>query len=92
MFALFPSKISADAYGGPENLFRALMELGMIHSSCDACNSTDLALSFDTPDSFPRARCKGCGYRCRSLRHGSIFEEHGINNIPGFLFVAGCFT
>ena len=76
----------------PLPFYTSLMILGIISDECDSCGSKDLTLSYDSKDSFPRARCKSCGYRCLSLRRGSFFEKYGINNIPGFVFVANCFV
>ena len=92
MLTLFPVKVTAERFGGPEKFYRSLMKLGLIADECDVCHSHDLKLKFENKDAFPRATCNECGQRCQTLRKGSIFEKYGINNVPGFVFVVHCFV
>lgn len=92
MFSLFPGKVSVDYFGGPQTFYESLMKLHLIGDECNFCQSKDVSLSFDKHDTFPRAYCNSCHKRLHSLRKGSIFQRFGINNIPGFVFVANCFS
>ena len=91
MLNLFPSKITAECFGGATALFTSLMKLGLIRDECDGCHCKNLELTFETPDSFPRATCLDYGYRTLTLRRGTIFDDHNINNVPGFIFVVNCY-
>ena len=92
MQAFFPTKITIDTFGGRDDFFKSLMDVGLICNCCSWCLSTKLTLYFLPKEIFPRAKCNRCGQRSESLRRGTIFEKHGINNIAGFIFVANCFT
>ena len=92
MFMLgFEGKINEDYFGGRTNFYNKLMQAGLISHVCGLCGSVQISLYFETGMTFPRAYCKECKRRCRSLRKDAIFERYEIENIPAFVFVCNHF-
>ena len=92
MFTLFPGKVNEDYFGGRLPFYTSLMQIGLLCDCCNWCPSKELSLYWLEGENLPRARCLKCKKRCASLREGTIFNAHGINDIPGFIFVANCFA
>ena len=83
--------VKEEYFGGRDALFKYLMDVGLISSTCQLCGNKTLRLHFVKDQVFPKTYCTTCSRTVPSCRNGSIFDRFVILFIPVFLFLLRCF-
>ena len=81
-------RVSYDSFGGKDAVVAFLFDHGLLRTTCPDCHR-DGKLEDVVGMEFPRLCCK-CGYR-RSSKNATVLDDHGIGDIPLFIFVVKCF-
>ena len=81
-------RVSYDSFGGKDAVVAFLFDHGLLRTTCPECHR-DGKLEDVVGMEFPRLCCK-CGYR-RSSKNATVLDDHGIGDIPLFIFVVKCF-
>ena len=81
--------LNYDSFGGRENVFIFLSQVGISSTSCPDCHAP-CAIEYLKDRQMPRHRCS-CGCR-RSCLTGTVFDLHKIDDIPLFIFVMRCYV
>ena len=82
MLTLFPVKVTAERFGGPEKFYRSLMKLGLIADECDVCHSHDLKVKFENKDAFPVRRVTTEANGARIFERAQSLRSTGSTTSP----------
>ena len=81
-------RFSYDSFGGKDAVVAFLLRHGLLRTTCPECHCDGKLEDVDGME-FHRLCCQR-GYR-RSSKNATVLDDHGIGDIPLFLFVVKCF-